>query len=149
MHLPSVHVRFQKVTKKTVFPPKPTTKLKNRMTLLSLTAQKMKFSVKETADLVTFTEEILNGKLYFLCTDFFSYFGLHKWLTYVVSMFDGRILDPLFANILRKTPKFCIISWCENDVKKQSFPRVLGGFPQSFSTKHAHQEVRWILHSGR
>ena len=57
-------------------------------------------------------------------------------------MFDGRILDPLFANILRKTPKFCIISWCENDVKKQSFPRVLGGFPQSFSTKHAHQEVR-------
>ena len=32
------------------------------------TAQKMKFSIKETADLVTFTEEILNGKLYFLCS---------------------------------------------------------------------------------
>ena len=33
------------------------------------TAQKTKFSIKETADLVTFTEEILNGKLYFLSSD--------------------------------------------------------------------------------
>ena len=42
------------------------------------TAQKMKFSINdvfskwpnplETADLVTFTEEILNGKLHFLCS---------------------------------------------------------------------------------
>ena len=43
------------------------------------TAQKMKFSIKDffskcdqirwkTADLVTFTDEILNGKLYFLCS---------------------------------------------------------------------------------
>ena len=36
------------------------------------TAQKMKFSIKDffnkfPADLVTFTEEILNGKLHFLC----------------------------------------------------------------------------------
>ena len=30
----------------------------------SITAQKMKFALK---DLVTFTEEILNGKLHFLC----------------------------------------------------------------------------------
>ena len=28
----------------------------------------MKFSIKETAGLVTFTEEILNGKLHFLCS---------------------------------------------------------------------------------
>ena len=28
----------------------------------------MKFSIKETADLVTFTEEIFNGKLPFLCS---------------------------------------------------------------------------------
>ena len=28
----------------------------------------MKFSIKDTADLVTFTEEILNGKLHFLCS---------------------------------------------------------------------------------
>ena len=47
---------------------------------LIYTAQKMKFSIKdffsncgfghiqETADLVTFTEEILNGKLNFLCS---------------------------------------------------------------------------------
>ena len=30
------------------------------------TAQKIKFSIK---DLVTFTEEILNGKLHFLCSE--------------------------------------------------------------------------------
>ena len=42
------------------------------------TAQKMKFSIEDffgkcdqirSADLVTFTEEILNGKLHFLCSD--------------------------------------------------------------------------------
>ena len=32
------------------------------------TTQKMKFSIKETADLVTFTEEVLNGKLHCLCS---------------------------------------------------------------------------------
>ena len=32
------------------------------------TAQKIKFSIKETPDLVTFTEEILNGKLHFWCS---------------------------------------------------------------------------------
>ena len=37
-------------------------------TFTEVTAQKMKFSIKETADLVTFTEEILNGKLPFLCS---------------------------------------------------------------------------------
>ena len=31
-------------------------------------AQKMKFSNKETVDLITFTEEILNGELHFLCS---------------------------------------------------------------------------------
>ena len=48
--------------------------------LMAFTAQKMKFSIKdffskwklqeaqETADLVPFTEEILYGKLYFLCS---------------------------------------------------------------------------------
>ena len=30
------------------------------------TAQKMKFSIKKTADLVTLTEETLNGKLHFI-----------------------------------------------------------------------------------
>ena len=32
------------------------------------TAQKMKFSIQDTEDLVTFTEEIYNGKLHFLCS---------------------------------------------------------------------------------
>ena len=39
-----------------------------------LTAQKMRFSIKDffskAADLVTFTDEILNGKLHFLCSNF-------------------------------------------------------------------------------
>ena len=29
-------------------------------------------NLQETADLVTFTEEILNGKVHFLCTEFAS-----------------------------------------------------------------------------
>ena len=42
---------------------------------------------QETVDLVTFTEEILNGKFHFLCSDssgfiivvlFFAFFFLHK-----------------------------------------------------------------------
>ena len=32
------------------------------------TAQKMKLSIKETVDLLTFTEEILNRKRHFLCS---------------------------------------------------------------------------------
>ena len=48
----------------------------NKHYITILTAQKMKFSIndlklRETADLVIFTEEILNGKLHFLCSDFF------------------------------------------------------------------------------
>ena len=47
-------------------------------TMPSYTAQKMKFSIKDffskcdqmfPADLVTFTKEIPNGKLHFLCCD--------------------------------------------------------------------------------
>ena len=37
---------------------------------LFFTAQKMKFSI---ADLVTFTEEILNGKLHFFCSVLVDY----------------------------------------------------------------------------
>ena len=42
-----------------------------------LTAQKMKFSQfpQETEYLVTFTEEILNGKLHFLCNVSSLYFN--------------------------------------------------------------------------
>ena len=38
---------------------------------ISITAQKMKFSIKDlagNAGLVTFTDEILHGKLHFLCS---------------------------------------------------------------------------------
>ena len=36
--------------------------------LRAITAQKMKFSIKFPADLVTFAEGILNQKLHFLCS---------------------------------------------------------------------------------
>ena len=50
---------------------------------------KMKFSIKDffrkydqirqkTTDLVTFTKEILNGKLHFLCSDMKNYYLAHK-----------------------------------------------------------------------
>ena len=42
----------------------------NAAKFLTCTAQKIKFSIK---DLVTFTEEILNGKLHFLCSDVFGH----------------------------------------------------------------------------
>ena len=42
------------------------------------TALEMKFSMKCTADLVTFTEEILNGKLHFMCSDMFRAENKHR-----------------------------------------------------------------------
>ena len=39
----------------------------------------MKFSIKDFADLVTFTEEILNGKLHFLCSSSFEEQTTHLW----------------------------------------------------------------------
>ena len=36
--------------------------------ILTYTTQKMQPNLEETADLVTFTEEIFNGKLHFLCS---------------------------------------------------------------------------------
>ena len=45
---------------------------------------------QETADLVTFTGETLNGKLHFLCSDncvhvrlFYNFINLCKWRTYI------------------------------------------------------------------
>ena len=35
--------------------------------------RKNHYTKNETADLVTFTGEILNGKLHFLCSEFYSY----------------------------------------------------------------------------
>ena len=63
--------------------------------ILTHTAQKMKFSIKNfssecdqihrTAELVTFTEEILNGKLHFLCsTSGFPQFLLEGFLNWKI-----------------------------------------------------------------
>ena len=54
-------------------------RIRTRQKTTKDTAQKMKFPIKDScvsnisikfpADLVTFTEEILNGKLHFLCSE--------------------------------------------------------------------------------
>ena len=45
--------------------------------------------------------------------------------------------------VLRKTPRFHPISWCENFVERCSFRRVSGGSrKQGPSTKFPHQEIR-------
>ena len=49
--------------------------------MTTFTAQKMKFSIKDffskcdqfPADLITFTEETLNGKLNFLCSEYLNH----------------------------------------------------------------------------
>ena len=55
---------------------------------------------QETADLVTFTEEILNGKIHFLCSAWFSLEPLHfnplviesvKYTTFVIFVELGSI----------------------------------------------------------
>ena len=62
---------------------------------ISYTAQKMKFSVMDLPnpqfpeDLVTFTEEILNGKLHFLCSDI-SYIRCH--MSYIIGIKNIKIL---------------------------------------------------------
>ena len=51
-----------------------------------IAAQKMKFSIK---DLVTFTEEILNRKLYFLCSEWYI---TVKTITVNSDSFSGDII---------------------------------------------------------
>ena len=54
----------------------------SRFLLLCHTAKKMKFSIKDffsKCDLVTFTEEILNGKLHFLCSVRPPYFSISSF----------------------------------------------------------------------
>ena len=64
-----------------------------------LTAQKMKFSQfpQETEYLVTFAEEILNGKLHFLCSVYLFY------LENVIFKKDSFLL---FTNVLFKMLEF-------------------------------------------
>ena len=50
--------------------------------------------------------------------------------------------------VLRKIPKFHLISWCENFVKRHSFSIVSSDSPETMrkrclSTKFSHQEIRW------
>ena len=53
-------------------------------------------NLQETADFVTFTEEILNGKLHFLCI---------AW-TYVINDLNGEeIVGTIYENKLQKTDK--------------------------------------------
>ena len=73
----------------------------------SVTAQKMKFSIKdffskcdqirmETVDLVKFTEEILNGKLRFLCSVCQTH--LEAFIQRVTSRNESKMISWLSRN---------------------------------------------------
>ena len=58
---------------------------------------------QETADLVIFTEEIINGKAHFLCSDIVLIYGTHSVSTY--TKFSEKLLRNVcfsenFAHIL-------------------------------------------------
>ena len=71
----------------------------------------MKLSIKDffskflqdTADLVTFTEEILNGKLHFLCSDVCEESSYPIWCLFKHSKADvaGSFPEPIFLGFLR------------------------------------------------
>ena len=54
----------------------------------------MGLNPQETADLATFTEEILNGKLYFLCSEYYMGFLEH------ILLFAYFHIDILFEDYL-------------------------------------------------
>ena len=92
----------------------------------------------ETANLVTFTEEINNGKLHFFVQWSTTY---SKWLVY--------------ANELKNTPTSNLISWCGNFVGTNSLHKVSDRSPKTLqkmcvSKKFLQQEICWnciILHN--
>ena len=55
--------------------------------------------MQETADLVTFTEEILNGKLHVLCSDYIYSFSYLSW-TQDINWKTFRITPECFLNVL-------------------------------------------------
>ena len=54
---------------------------------------------QKAADLVTFTEEILNGKLHFLCSETYLYLSYGLKLTLLI-MSDGRTIGRLFDKLI-------------------------------------------------
>ena len=90
-------------------------------------------NLRESADLVTFTEEILNGKLHF-------------FISLVCSVVHFRPNVPLS---LHKTPEFHLLFWCGNFMETHSFCRVLGDlhrcFPVNFPNFEEHLFYRTSL----
>ena len=66
-------------------------------------------SLQETVDLVTFTEEILNGKLYFMCSNTF------KWTDYLTEM--SITLKQLPASRFWKVFVKIFQFWCYENTK--------------------------------
>ena len=64
----------------------------------------MRQNPQETADLVTFTEEILNRKLYFLCSVCTSYLQLLK-------KFLGIMLGGLYETSVRKNARLSLYNY--------------------------------------
>ena len=61
----------------------------------------MKLNPQETADLVTFTEEILNGKLHFLCSDLCITHSLVKIHTGIILVCTASFGKPPTYNVSR------------------------------------------------
>ena len=78
------------------------------------TAQKLMFSIKETANLVTFTKEIFDGKLNFLCS-LISFSA-----RYVLSRSVEKSKEGLFSCS-------CIVTYLSNDWRG-FFPSINLGF---------------------
>ena len=75
----------------------------NRKYRISWISQKMKFSIKFPADLVTFTEETFNGRFHFLCSEAHSWLWKRPWhdeLNYFWNTFSSRIVLQFFCLVL-------------------------------------------------
>ena len=60
-------------------------------------------NVQETADLITFTEELLNGKLHFLCSELLLIWCIRSRLIWV----SVKILTLLFRSLQNWSARFC------------------------------------------
>ena len=66
---------------------------------------------QETADLVTFTEENLNGKLHFLCSVCILKI-LHRSLCFIIKKHGLNLFSPSFEGAVMKTEKTLMINDC-------------------------------------
>ena len=83
----------------------------------------------ETADLVTFTEEILNGKLHFLCTMFHCHKNFHpvESLFLLFGTLKLKVSYPIFFLLSIKSQQSCE----SNLLTEIYFPKISGKYPDA------------------